>query len=331
MAYTNSSLVCKTKISPNRTSPRNHAIDTITIHCFVGQVSVENGINTSRFRTYDPKNGASCNYVVSYDGKIGMVVEEKDRSWCTSCGGINDHRAVTIEVACDSNKPYTVNNTAYTALIDLVADICKRNGIKKLVWSDKKDDRINHKNGCNMTCHRDYKPTKSCPGEWLYSRMGQIAEKVNAKLTPAAKPSSVSTKIDTFYKVSTVKGKWLPKVKNYDSTAAGYAGVANKAIDKIAISISGGVRYRVAPIGKGYLPWVTGYNEADDNNGYAGIDDVAFDRIQIDAKKGKAVYRVKLKGDKNYLPWVTGYNNINGNGYAGVKGKPIEAIQIYVK
>ena len=37
----NSSLVSYTKISPNKTSPRNHVIDTITIHVYVGQASVE--------------------------------------------------------------------------------------------------------------------------------------------------------------------------------------------------------------------------------------------------------------------------------------------------
>ena len=63
-------------------------------------------------------------------------------------------------------------------MIQLVADICKRNNIKKLVWSTEKDDRVNHKNGCNMTVHRDY-ANKSCPGEYLYERHGDIAAKVN--------------------------------------------------------------------------------------------------------------------------------------------------------
>lgn len=67
------------------------------------------------------------------------------------------------------------------ALIELVADICKRNGIKKLVWSNSSSDRINHKNGCNMTVHRDFAST-DCPGEYLYSRMADIAKKVNEKL-----------------------------------------------------------------------------------------------------------------------------------------------------
>lgn len=70
---------------------------------------------------------------------------------------------------------------AYAALIDLVTDICKRNGIKKLVWSTEKADRVNHKNGCNMTVHRDY-ANKACPGDYLYSRMGDVAAQVNKRL-----------------------------------------------------------------------------------------------------------------------------------------------------
>lgn len=172
----NSKLISYTKISPNRTSPRNHKIDTVTIHCVVGQCSVETLGNifapTSR--------QASCNYGIGADGRIGMYCEEKDRSWCSS-NAANDNRAITIEVASDTKHPYAVNAKAYAALIDLLVDICKRNGISRLVWSTSKADRVNHKNGCNMTVHRDY-ANKSCPGEYLYSRHAQIASEVNKRL-----------------------------------------------------------------------------------------------------------------------------------------------------
>ena len=126
------------------------------------------------------KAQASSNYGVDKDGRIGLYVEEKDRSWCSS-NSKNDNRAVTIEVASDSFSPYAVRDKAYEATIRLVADICKRNGIKKLVWSDDKNERVNHLNGANMTVHRDF-ANKACPGDYLYSRMGDIAEKVNAIL-----------------------------------------------------------------------------------------------------------------------------------------------------
>ena len=183
MGFTNSPLVNYTKISPNRTKNRNHAIDTITIHCVVGQCSVETLGNV-----FSPvSRQASSNYGVGFDGRIGMYVEEKDRSWCSSSAS-NDHRAITIEVASDTKEPYAVRDAAYQATIKLVADICKRNGIKKLVWSTNKNDRINHLNCCNMTVHRDY-ANKSCPGTYLYDRQGDIAAKVNAILDADNKPS----------------------------------------------------------------------------------------------------------------------------------------------
>ena len=176
MAFTNSPLVSYTKISPNRTKNRNHAIDTITIHCVVGQCSVETLGNV-----FAPESRkASSNYGVGVDGRIGMYCEEKDRSWCSS-NAANDHRAITIEVASDTKHPYAVNDKAYAALIDLCVDICQRNGIKKLVWSTDKNQRVNHLNGCNMTVHRDY-ANKSCPGDYLYERHGAIADAVNARL-----------------------------------------------------------------------------------------------------------------------------------------------------
>lgn len=172
----NSPLVNHTKLSPNHYNGRNHSIDTITIHCVVGQCSVE----TIGPIFANANREASSNYGIGYDGRIGLYIDEKNASWCSSSYS-NDNRAVTIEVASDTYDHYAVTDKAYNALIELVADICKRNGIKKLVWSTDKNTRINHLNGCNMTVHRDY-ANKSCPGDYLYNRMDDIANKVNKKL-----------------------------------------------------------------------------------------------------------------------------------------------------
>lgn len=189
MAYTNSSLVTYKNLTKNKTANRNHAIDTITIHCIVGQWTAKQGCDY--FATTDRE--CSSNYVVGKDGSIGLSVEEKDRSWCTS-SRVNDHRAITIEVASDTKHPYAVTAKAYAALLDLVTDICKRNGIKKLVWSTNKNDRVNHLNECNMTVHRDY-ANKSCPGEYLYSRHGEIAAEVNKRLGATIKPEPPSATV----------------------------------------------------------------------------------------------------------------------------------------
>lgn len=171
----NSPLVTYTNITKNRTSPRNHAIDTITIHCIVGQWTAKQGCDY--FATTDRE--CSANYVVGKDGSIGLSVPEADRSWCSS-NRDNDNRAVTIEVASDTSHPYAVTDAAYAALIELVADICKRNGIKKLLWKADKN-LIGQVDKQNMTVHRWF-ANKACPGDYLYQRHGAIAEAVNAKL-----------------------------------------------------------------------------------------------------------------------------------------------------
>jgi len=190
----NSPLATYKRLSPNRTSPRNHIIDTISIHCVVGQFTAKGILDMSHFVTYNEKNGASCNYAVGYDGSIGIGVDENDRSWCTSSRS-NDHRAITIEVASDTTHPYAVKDAAYNALIELVADICKRNNIKELKWKGDKS-LIGQVNKQNMTVHRWF-ANKSCPGDYLYNRHGDIAEKVNAILHK--KPSTVFPDISGHY------------------------------------------------------------------------------------------------------------------------------------
>lgn len=187
----NSSLITYTKLSPNCTKPRNHKIDTITIHCMAGNCSVE----TCGEIFAPASRQASSNYGIGSDGRIALYVDEANRSWCSS-NATNDHRAVTIEVANTvAAEPWPVSDKAYAALLNLVTDICKRNGIAKLVWSTNKADRVGHLNGCNMTVHRDY-ANKSCPGDYLYSRHADIAAEVNKRLgatTTAAQTTTGST------------------------------------------------------------------------------------------------------------------------------------------
>ena len=179
MAYTNSSLASYTKLSPNHSGQRTHSIDRITPHCVVGQCSVETlgsiFLPTSR--------QASCNYGIGVDGRVGMYVEEKNRSWCSSSSA-NDQRAVTIECASDTAEPYAFKDVVYQKLITLCADICKRNGKKKLLWLGDKDKTLSYEPKSDemvLTVHRWF-ANKSCPGSWMYARMGDLAAKVTAQL-----------------------------------------------------------------------------------------------------------------------------------------------------
>lgn len=207
----NSSLVEYVCLSQNKTSPRNHVIDTITIHCTAGQVTVESlghiFLPTSR--------KASSNYGIDKNGHVGLYCDEADRSWCSS-NRDNDMRAVTIEVSSDNKDPYRVNDVAFNKLIELVTDICKRNNIAKLVWSNNKNDRINHLNGCNMTVHRDY-ANKACPGDYLYNKMGEIAYLVNNKL----QGDKQVCKIESTMTIKEIYN-WL---KDYGLTDAGVSGL----------------------------------------------------------------------------------------------------------
>lgn len=189
MAYTNSSLVKYTSLSPNHSGQRTRSIDRITPHCVVGQLTAE-GICAC----FPKGREASCNYGIGKDGKIALCVEEKNRSWCSSSAE-NDQRAVTIECASDSTAPYAFNTAVYNALIELCVDICKRNGKNKLLWLGDKTKTLNYapKSGeMVLTVHRWF-ANKSCPGDWMYSRMGDLATTVTKRLSGVSGGGSTTT------------------------------------------------------------------------------------------------------------------------------------------
>ena len=230
MAYTNSSLVSYTKLSPNHSGQRTHSIDRITPHCVVGQCSVETLGNiflpTSR--------QASSNYGIGADGRVGMYVEEKNRSWCSSSSA-NDQRAVTIECASDTTEPYAFKDVVYNRLVELCTDICKRNGKTKLLWLGDKTKTLNYTPASDemvLTVHRWF-ANKSCPGNWMYARMGDLASKVTAALggstddittTPAVQPATLYRVRKTWADSKSQKGayKVLTNAKKCADANPGY-------------------------------------------------------------------------------------------------------------
>lgn len=198
MGYTNSKLVVYKKLSPNHSGKRTHSIDRISPHCVVGQCTAEGlGSWFSKSSTQ-----ASSNYGIDKDGRVGLYVEEKNRSWCTSSNA-NDQRAVTIECASDTKEPYTMNSKVYATLVKLCVDICKRNGKKKLLWFGDKTKTLNYSPKSDemvITVHRWF-ANKSCPGNWLYSRLGKLAVEVTKQLggdgekTPDSNDTSFKVKV----------------------------------------------------------------------------------------------------------------------------------------
>ena len=237
MAYTNSHLVSYTKLSPNHSGQRTHSIDRITPHCVVGQCSVETLGNiflpTSR--------QASSNYGIGVDGRVGMYVEEKNRSWCSSSAA-NDQRAITIECASDNTEPYAFKDVVYKRLIELCTDICRRNGKTKLLWLGDKAKTLNYTPKSDemvLTVHRWF-ANKSCPGNWMYARMGDLASKVTAALGSEVKPVEqakptgtiktgdlVTITGSTYYNGKAIPS-WVKKLRWYVVEVSGDRAVINK-------------------------------------------------------------------------------------------------------
>ncbi len=180
----NSPLVNYTKISPNSSNPRKSGIKKITIHHMAGNLSVE-----TCGQVFAPASRqASSNYGIGTDGRVGMYVEEKNRAW-TSSSPDNDHQAITIEVANDEmGGNWHVSDKALAKTIELCVDICKRNGIKKLIYTGDA-------NG-NLTRHNMFANT-NCPGPYLQSKFPYIVDEVNKKLNAAAPPPAGSA--DLYY------------------------------------------------------------------------------------------------------------------------------------
>lgn len=239
MGYTNSDLVDCTVLSPNHSGNRTHKIDRITPHCVVGQLSAE-----SIGKCFPQGRGASANYGVGYDGRKCLIVEEKNRSWCTSSAE-NDQRAITIEVASDKKSPYAFTEEAYAGLLELCVDICNRNVFKKVLWFSDKDKALSYvpkKGECLLTVHRWF-ANKSCPGNWMYSRMGKLADDINKAL------KNGDIELDVLIKIPNC-GKKLYRIQCGSFTRKGYADnmldvLKGKGIDGFVVKVNGMYKVQV--------------------------------------------------------------------------------------
>ena len=317
----NSKLVNYTKLSPNHSGTRTHSIDRITPHCVVGQCSVETLGNIFM----DTNREASCNYGIGTDGRVLLCVEEGNRSWCSSSNS-NDQRAVTIECASELKHPYAFNDKVYNKLVELCVDICKRNGKKKLLWINDKNKALNYSTKSDemlLTVHRWF-DSKSCPGDWLYNRLGNLAKSVTEKLggsVDKVKKPSLTYRVFADH-------KWYSEVKGLSNIA----GRNKQAISAIALKVSRGkIRYRVHLLNGDWLPWVTGYNINNNRNGFAGIKEKVIDAVQVEfsgVSDFKATYRVRKQG-AGFFDWQ--YNtekDSSQDGYAGLFGTKIDGLQI---
>lgn len=313
MAYTNSPMVVYTKLSPNHSGQRTHAIDRITPHCVVGQCSVE----TLGSIFYPTSRQASSNYGIGTDGRVAMYVEEKNRSWCSSSNA-NDQRAITIECASDTTEPYAMNSKVYDSLVKLCTDICKRNGKKKLLWLGDKTKTLNYNPKSDemvLTVHRWF-ANKSCPGNWLYARLGDLASKVTAALDGNTKPAEptkpsapTAIKAGDLVRITGTKyygGQTIPswvKAKNwFVHSVSGDRAVINKSedgknaimspvkvSDLVLVTAKAAETYRVHTVVHGDTLWTIAQKYLGKGNRYTEI-------VKLNGLKSNVIYSgMKLK------------------------------------
>ena len=284
-------------------------IEQICLHHMAGRLTAEQcGKIFQKVGRY-----GSSHYGIGYDGRIGQYVDETDTAW-TNSNWDSNCKSVTIETSDNDNSWY-VNDTTLNSLIKLVADIAKRNNLGTLVPSK------------NLTWHSMFTNT-SCPGDYLRSKMQYIADEANKINCGSSVPSS--NVVNVYYRVKTQKHGWLPEVKNLED----YAGWDNSPITGLAIRVDkGSIRYKAHIKGGNWLPYVTGCNINDFNNGFAGDGKNIIDAVEVyyftpnDIRPYK-----KAKYKVNNYDWQYDNEKINGqDGYAGVMGVPATKFQIVIE
>ena len=232
-------------------------IEAITIHHMAGVLSAKQCGDI--FKTVG--RCGSSHYGIGNSGEVLCYVDETDTAW-TNSNWDSNCKSVTIETSDNDNSWY-VNDTTLNSLIKLVADIAKRNNLGTLVP------------GKNLTWHSMFTNT-SCPGDYLRSKMQYIADEATKINCGSSVPSS--NVVNVYYRVKTQKHGWLPEVKNLED----YAGWENSPITGLAIKVDkGSIKYRVHIKGGNWLPYVTGCNINDFNNGFAGDGKNIIDAVEV--------------------------------------------------
>lgn len=231
-----SDLVSVWRLSPHWRE-RDHAIDTITVHhtATVGVSAAQIG------EVFQGSRIASSNYGIGVNGEIGLYVQEYRRA-ITSSSAANDNRAITIEVANSAGAPdWPVSSASWASLILLCTDICKRNGIPRLLWQND-PKLVGQVDKQNMTLHKWFGKTL-CPGPTLESRMGDLADAVNARLgtkednmdkrynTIAQLPEWAKLTVKKLCKLGIIEGKTAEK------DAQGYPVTLDLSMDMIRLLI----------------------------------------------------------------------------------------------
>lgn len=312
-----SKLASKFIESPNHYNGRSSKICKFTPHHVAGVMSAEQIANIFVPRA----RNASANYVIGNDGKIICCVDENNGAW-TSSSKWNDNQAITVEVSnSKAGGDWEISEEAWNSLVQLAVDVCRRYGFRL-----EYDGTING----SLTEHRMYIPT-ACPGNYLHSRMQELAKTVNNILDKETEQSAYKnptkeTEPDYTGPITyqAYTNEWLEEVKKCDNTNEGYAGIGSNSITAFRCKPTyGEIIYQAHVLGKNWLEEVNSKEYSANNvNSYAGIIGKPIDAIKIKSTKGYVDYRVKT-AKSGWLPWVRQYGD-----YAGNFGEPIIGIQM---
>lgn len=268
----NSGLISCTILSPNHSGLRTEKISKITIHHMAGVLSAESCGNIFA----KSSRQASSNYGIGNDGRIGMYVEEKNRSWCSSSNW-NDQRAITIEVSNSAKGgEWPVSSAAYNSLIKLCVDICRRNDITPSYDGTK---------NASFTEHRMFSSTL-CPGPYLHNRMSQIVEDVKKELAasgtvisaPVEETSTTSSQVSNAYPAT----PFLVEVLVSDLTIR-----KSSTADSTRVGVTGKGKFTITEVKHGYGKLKSGV-------GYIPLNDPSCVKILSSSSAAFASYIVKI-------------------------------------
>lgn len=210
-----------------------------------------------------PGRQGSAHYGICED-KVDQYVREEFTAW--HCGDwLGNSCTIGIEVTNNVGAPYwTISEGSFNTLAKLCADIAKRHGLGKLKFEP---DGVYP----TLSAHRDWSPTY-CPGDYLYSRMSELAEKANKINYPDKKAELEWSKLDKPTSYITVRNTHLydfNKTSVNDLTAV-------KAYDKdTLIEIYGKCTNKT--IGKTFLMTEYSYTKKITN----GFKDDALTAVQM--------------------------------------------------
>lgn len=192
----NSKLATSHYWTKNYSSRNGAKISKIIIHHMAGNLNAKQCYNVWKTRQ------GSAHYCIDSKGNIGQTVDEKHRAWSVA-NSYWDGKAVTIECANSTGSPnWKISDATMKSLIKLVADICKRNGIKKCTYTGNTEG--------TLLMHRWFMST-ACPGPYLMKKFSYIAKEVNkilnnSNITTSKPISNKITKIDRKYKITAKEG-----------------------------------------------------------------------------------------------------------------------------